>query len=148
MEDFDRALFTALVAKNVEDKATREAIFDLLKFAQQHALKVVGGTNNNSFHYVVGTPGGSAKLFYCYSEGSVGMALGNFPHLSTAAVSRFTRVLGALSPAFAYILRFKDRRKKGGMQLFSIAQTLVDPTVMRGFKAAVRKLQGEIDPSR
>ncbi len=43
MENFNRAVFTALVAENVDSQATREAIFDLLEFAQKKALKVVSG---------------------------------------------------------------------------------------------------------
>ncbi len=146
MEYFDRAVFTALVAKSVEDKATREAIFDLLEFAQKHALKVLGGKGNKNFHYVVGTKSGSAMLFYCDSCGDVEMALGNFPQLGVAAVSRFVRKLGALSPGFKYILRFEDSRKKGGTQGFWITETLVDPAIMKEFKAAILKLQDEIDP--
>lgn len=148
MEYFDRAVFTALVAKSVEDKATREAIFDLLEFAQKHALKVVGGKGNKNFHYVVGTRSGSAMLFYCDSGGGVEMALGNFPQLGAAVVSRFVRKLGALSPGFKYILRFEDSRKKGGTRGFWITETLVDPAIMKEFKAAILKLQDEIDPSR
>ncbi len=148
MDYFNRAVFTALVARSVEDKATREAIFDLLEFAQKHALKVVAGEGNKNFHYVVGTRSGSAMLFYCDANGNVEMALGNFPQLGTAAVSRFVRKLGALSPAFEYLLRFEDRRKKGGTQGFKITETLVDPAIIKEFKAAVLKLHDEIDPSR
>jgi len=145
MENFDRAAFTAQVAENADNQATREAIFDLLEFAQKNALKLVGGQNHKTFHYVVSTRGGSAMLFYCDSYGNVEIALGNFPHLSSVAVSRFVRKLGALSPAFEYILRFEDKRKKGGTQSFLIKETLVDPMIMKAFKAAVLELQSEID---
>ena len=145
MENFNRAKFTALVAENIDNQATREAIFDLLEFAQKNAFKVVGGQNHKSFHYVVSTRGGSAKLFYCYSYGYVEVALGNFRHLSSTTVSRFVRKLGALSPAFKYILRFEDKREKGGTQGFLIKETLVDPIIMKAFKAAVLELQSKID---
>lgn len=144
MEYFDRGVFTALVAKNVEDKATREAIFDLLEFALKHALKVVGGKGNKTVHYVISTKTGSAMLFYFDSFGGVQMALGNFPQLGTAALSRFIRKLGALSSGFKYILRFEDSRKKGGTQGFLIKETLVDPVIMKEFKATILKLQNKI----
>ena len=141
MDNFNRAIFTALVAENVPDKATREAIFELLDFSQKHALKVVGGKDNKNFHYIVSTNGGSAMLFYCDSTGCVAMALGNFPQLSSAAIIRFVRELGALSPAFKYIQRFEDKRKKGGLQIFLIKETLVDPNIMAVFKKCVLELQ-------
>ena len=144
MGKFNRAIFTALVAENVPDKATREAIFELLDFSQRYALKVLGGKNNKTFHYVVSTFGGSAMLFYCGSTGDVEMALGNFPQLSSASVIRFVRELGELSPAFKYIQRFEDKRKKGGTQGFLIKETLVDPKIMKVFKKCVRELQREI----
>ena len=145
MENFNRAVFTALVAENIDNQATREAIFDLLEFAQNHALKVVGGQNHKTFHYVVSTRGGSAMLFYCGSAGDVQIALGNFPHLRSDAVSRFVRKLRPLSPAFKYVLRFEDKRVKGGTQGFLIKETLVDPIIMKAFKAAVLELQSKID---
>lgn len=144
MGDFNRAIFTALVSENVPDKATREAIFELLDFSQKHALKILGGKDNKSFHYVVSTVGGSAMLFYCSSTGDVEIALGNFPHLRSSAVIRFVRRLGALSPAFKYVMRFEDKRKKGGTQGFLIKETLVDPTIMAAFKEGVLELQREI----
>lgn len=140
MQTFDRAVFTALVAERVEERATREAIFDLLEFAENNALKVVGGASNTNFHYVVGIRSGSAMLFYCDASGGVQMSLGNFPELSTAAVSRFLNKLRS-SPGFKYIMRFQDRRVKGGTQGFLIKETLVDPTIMKQFKAAVLDLQ-------
>ncbi len=145
MDKFNQAKFTALVAENVPEKATREAIFELLDFSKKHAFKVVGGKNNKNFHYVVSTLGGSAMLFYCDSTGDVEMALGNFPHLSSSAVSRFVHKLGSLSPAFNYILRFEDKRRKHGTQGFLIKETLVDPTIMKAFKEAIIELQKEID---
>jgi hypothetical protein len=95
MAEFNRATFTALVAEKVEDKATRESIFDLLEFALKNALKVTAGAGTSNFHYVVGTRNGSAMLFYCDCSGWVWMALGNFPELSIAAVSRFLRKLSS-----------------------------------------------------
>jgi hypothetical protein len=143
--DFDRAAFTALVATNIEGSATREAIFDLLDFSLKHAFKVTGGKDSRSFHYVVATRAGSAMLFYCGAHGDVEVALGNFPSLTTAEVSRFARRLSALSPGFRYLQRFEDRRLKGGTQGFLVNETLVDPGIMREFKAAVLALQEEID---
>lgn len=145
MDNFNRAIFTALVAENVPDKATREAIFELLDFSQKYALKVVGGKDNKNFHYVVSTLGGSAMLFYCDSYGDIEMALGNFSQLSSVAVIRFVRGLGALSPAFKYVQRFEDKRKKGGTQGFLIKETLVDPKIMAVFKKCVLELQREIE---
>ncbi len=145
METFNRAVFTALVAENIDNQATREAIFDLLEFAQKNALKVVGGQNHKTFHYVVSTRGGSAMLFYCSSGGDVQTALGNFRHLRSADVSRIVRKLYALSPAFEYLLRFEDKRVKGGTHGFLIKETLVDPIIMKAFKAAVLELQKKID---
>ena len=144
MGDFNRAIFTALVSENVPDKATREAIFELLDFSQKHALKVLGGKDNKNFHYVVSTVGGSAMLFYCSSTGNAEIALGNFPQLRSSAVIRFVRRLGALSPAFKYVMRFEDKRKKGGTQGFLIKETLIDPTIMAAFKEGVLELQREI----
>ena len=143
MLKFDRAIFTAFVAERIEDKATREAIFDLLEFALENALKVVGGASNTNFHYVVGTSNGSAMLFYCDASGGVQMSLGNFPELSTATVSKFLRNLGS-SPGYKYVRRFEDRRLKGGTQGFLIKETLVDPTIMKKFKSAVIELQRTI----
>ena len=100
--EFNRAKFTAFVAEHTEDKATREAIFELLEFALKHAFKVVGGASDTNFHYMVATRSGTATLFYCDSCGGVEMALGNFPELSTASVSKFLRTLGP-SPGFQYI---------------------------------------------
>ncbi len=145
MDEFNQAIFTALVAEDVPDKATREAIFELLDFSRKHALKVIGGKDNKNFHYVVSTTGGSAMLFYCDSTGCVAIALGNFPRLSSAAVIRFVRELGALSPAFKYIQRFEDKRKKGGLQIFLIKETLIDPKIMAVFKKCVLELQREIE---
>ena len=144
MGDFNRAIFTALVSENVPDKATREAIFELLEFSQKHALKVLSGKDNKNIHYVVSTVGGSAMLFYCTSTGDVEIALGNFPQLRSSAVIRFVHRLGALSPAFKYVMRFEDKRKKGGTQGFLIKETLVDPTIMAAFKEGVLELQREI----
>ncbi len=145
MDKFNRAIFTALVAEDVPDKATREAIFELLDFSRKYALKVVGGKDDKNFHYVVSTTGGSAMLFSCDSTGCVAMALGNFPRLSSTAVTRFVRELGALSTAFEYVQRFEDKRKKGGLQFFLIKETLVDPKIMAVFKKGVLKLQQEIE---
>jgi hypothetical protein len=41
-------------------------------------------------------------------------------------------------------MRFQDRRKKGGTQGFGIKETLVDPTIMKEFKAAILELQNQI----
>lgn len=140
MLKFDRARFTAFVAERTEDKATREAIFELLEFSLRHAFKVVGGASNTNFHHVVATKNGSAMLFYCDSSGGVEMSLGNFPELSTVSVSKCLRMLGP-SPGFEYIRRFEDRRLKGGRQGFLIKETLVDPTVMKNFQEAIIQLQ-------
>lgn len=140
MLKFDRAKFTAFVAERTEDKATREAIFELLEFALKHAFKVVGGASNTNFHYMVATKNGTSMLFYCDSSGGVQMSLGNFPELSTTSVSKFLRTLGP-SPGFEYIRRFEDRRLKGGTQGFSIKETLVDPTIMKKFQEAIIQLQ-------
>ncbi len=43
MEKFDRAKFDALVAKYCEEKATRDAIRDLRRFAESYASKITGG---------------------------------------------------------------------------------------------------------
>ena len=145
MANFARAKFTALVAENTDNKATREAIFDLLEFAQKNAFKVRGGQNHKTFHYVVSTKGGSAMLFYCDSYGGVEVALGNFIHLRSADVSRFVRKLHAVSPAFDYLLGFEDKRVKGGLQGFPVQETLVDPIIMKAFKEAVLELQSKID---
>ncbi|MEE9201763.1 MAG: hypothetical protein V3U31_01030 [Dehalococcoidia bacterium] len=147
MYDFNQARFTALVAESVPEKAIREAIFELLDFSHKHALKVVGGKDDRTFHYIVSTSGGSAMLFYCDSAGGVSIALGNFPQLRPRAVQRFVRKLGALSPAFKYVQRFEDRRRKGGTQLFLIEETLVDPRTMAAFKRGVLELQREIELS-
>ena len=147
MANFDRAKFTALVAENTDNPATREEIFDLLHFAEKNAYKVRGGQNQKSFHYMVRTRGGHEMLFLCNSFGYVEVALGNFlQQLSSRDVSHFVRKLGVLSPdAFKYILRFEDKRKKGGLQGFAIKETLVDPIIMKAFKAAVLELQSKID---
>jgi hypothetical protein len=145
MDNFDQAKFTASVAENVSEKATREAIFELLKFSQKHAFKIVGGKNNKTFHYLVSTSDGSAMLFYCSSTGDVQIALGNFPQLSSASVIRFVRKLGTLSPAFKFIQRFEDKRRKGGTRGFLIKETLVDPSIMVAFKKRVLELQREIE---
>jgi len=141
---FNEATYTALVAENVPDEATRQGIFGLLEFSQNHALKVVGGKENRTFHYAVSTSGGSATLFYCDSYGRVDIALGNFPQLCSSAVTCFARTLGALSPAFGYVERLEDRRKKGGTQGFLVKETLVNHRIMEAFQAAIRKLQDEI----
>lgn len=145
MDNFNQAIFTALVAESVPDKATREAIFELLDFSQKHALRVVGGKDNKTFHYIVGTSDGSAMLFYCHSDGDVEIALGNFPQLRSSAVQHFVRGLGVLSPAFKYVQRFEDKRRKGGTQGFLIRETLVDPKTMAAFKEGVLELQREIE---
>jgi hypothetical protein len=145
MVDFNRSTFTALVAASVEDRATREAIFELLDFSRKHALKVVGGKDNKTFHYMVSTSDGSAMLFYCHSDGSVEVALGNFPQLRPATVRRFVRSLDRLGPAFRYVQRFEDRRKKGGTQGFAVQETLVDPRIMAAFEEAVLELQRVIE---
>jgi len=41
-------------------------------------------------------------------------------------------------------MRFQDRRVKGGTRGFRIKETLVDPTIMKQFKAAVLYLQRAI----
>ena len=145
MDNFNQARFTALVSENVPEKATREAIFELLDFSYKHALKVVGGKDNITFHYVVSTLSGSAMLFYCSSGGDIQIALGNFPQLRSSTVIRFVRGLGALSPAFKYVQRFEDKRKKGGRQGFLVKETLIDPKIMSAFKESVLKLQREIE---
>ncbi len=139
--EFDRAKFTAFVAKNVEDKATREAIFDLLRFSLENASKVLGGEDNKTFHYVVSARDGSHMLFYCDSSGGVEIKLSKFPQLAPSAVSQFVRKLGTLSPGFNYVLRLEDRRTTQG---FSINATLVDPTIMKQFQTAILKLQDQI----
>lgn len=64
MKEFDRVAFTELVATNCEEKATREAIFELLDFADHNALKVEGGLDSKSFHYMVGIKGGG--IAFCF----------------------------------------------------------------------------------
>ncbi len=143
MNDFNQAKYTALVAENVPDKATREAIFELLDFSQKHALKVIGGKDNKTFHYIVSTSCGSAMLFYCHSNGIIEITLGNFPQLRSSVVRHFVRGLGVLSSAFKYVQRFEDKR--GGPQHFVIKETLVDPNIMVAFKKGVLELQREIE---
>jgi len=144
MNEFNQARFTALVAENVPEQATREAIFDLLDFSHENALKVVGGQDSKTFHYIVINKVGSSMLFYCDSSGSVQIALGNFPQLRQSVVIRYVRRLGALSPAFRYIQRFEDKRVKGGTQSFYIKETLVNPKIMAVFKKWVLELQQQI----
>ena len=146
MENFNRSVFTALVAENAINQATREAIFDLLDFAEKNASKVRGGKDHKTFHYMVRTRGGSEMLFSCDSYRGVYLALGNFPDLSSGEVSRFVRKLYALNrDAFKYIIRFEDKRVKGGLQGFSVNETLIDPQIMKKFKAAVLELQKKIE---
>ena len=141
MTDFNRAEFTAYIAKNTDGKATREAIFDLLGFADEHAFKVRSGKENKTFQYIVRTTNGSALLFWC-DCGSVTMKLGNFPQLSAAAISLFVRRLCGVSNGFNYLLRIEDNHSSE--QSFAIKETLVDPATMKVFKTSVLALQDEI----
>lgn len=146
MENFNRAAFTALVAENSGNEPTLKAIFDLLEFADKNALIVRGGKDDKTFHYTVSTRGGSEMLFYCDSYGGVAIYLSNFPQLKSADVSRFVRKLYALDPdAFKYILGFEEKRVKGGAQVFSIKETLVNPKIMKAFKAAILEIQKKIE---
>jgi len=143
MPDFDSNSFKALVLMNNEDKATCEAIFHLLDFARVKAFKVMAGKDNSNFHYVVATPTGTGMLFSCGSFGDVEMYLGNFT-LDTHTVSHIVRKLFALNKSFEYLVRFEDKRVKGGSHGFLIKDTLVDPTVMKAFQNAVIELQAKI----
>lgn len=145
MIEFDRATFTSCVANNTKEKATREAIFELLDFALNNAFKVAGGAGNGTFHYLVKTTCGTATLFYCASNGDVTMYFGSsFDTLTDATVSRVVRKLNTLSNAFEYFLRYEDYRSPGGCRTFQIKATLIDPKIMKGFQDAVLELQKEI----
>ena len=143
---FDRAGFKHLVDKGIEGKATREATFDLLEFSEKHALRIVGGTDNKSFYYIVGTRNGTDDLFYCDYTGNVWLTLGNFLELSPDIVTQFICKLVNLSPTgFMYLLPLEYHRMKGIKTGFCIKETLVEPAIMKEFKLGILKLQNEIN---
>ena len=141
MGHFDRAAFTAWVAKNSQEKATNDALFELLEFSEKKAFKIRGGKDSKTFQYIVRTADGADMLFFCDCS-SVTMTLGNFPQLSQTAISHFVRKLHELNNGFDYLLRIEDNQSS--RPCFSINETLVDPTISKAFKEAVLELQYEI----
>jgi len=149
--NFNRSEFTKQVIEKIPNEATRNAIFDLLDWSINQSLKnpsvkIEGVQNNISFHYVVDTIMGSAKLFYCYASGEVNIALGNFTALNSNAKRRFVNKLCALGDGFKYIARLIDNEPKA-RELFLVEETLVDPYIMKTFKEAIEDIQMEIPKS-
>ena len=145
MENLDKNEFTNLVNKSIENIKAREAVFDLLEFCQKYACKVTGGEYNRSFHHIISTSYGSDELFHCDFTGNVWLEFDNFPELNSDMVTQFIKKFVNLSATgFMYLLpiesKYSERIKRG----FCIEDTLVNPEIMKEFKAEILKLQNEI----
>ena len=145
MEHLDKTEFINLVNKSIENIKAREAVFNLLEFSQKYALKVTGGEYNRSFHHITSTSYGSDELFHCDFTGNVWLEFDNFTELNSDIVAQFTHKLVNLSATgFMYLLPIESNYYQGNKRGFCIEDTLVNPKIMREFKAGILKLQNDI----
>ena len=136
-QPFDKARFTASVARNVPDEATRRAIFDLLTFSENKALEVAGGqAQDGSFKYVAAFGARRVTLLTCDSRGYVKLSSGNFAG-RPRELNRLREALANI-PGFEYVSRYDQRPG------FAIDRTLVNPHVMTQFQKAILTFQQAI----
>ena len=139
-ESFDRAKFVGDVAERAPNEAVRNAIFELLHFAEAHAEEVrPGSASAGSFHYAISVGNRIVTLFTCDPGGTVSVSMGNFRlRVANRTLKSFASGLAKL-PGMESMARAPDR------PAFLIQQTLVDPKIMDRFKRAIRRFQQQID---
>lgn len=138
--DFHVADFRRTVAETVQIEAVRNAIYELLRFAEKNADRIEGGSAMvGSFHYRINVRSQTITLFTCNASGYVSVSLGNFvgwkPVVPGALILRLRSTLARI-PGFESFS--KDYPTRPG---FLIAQTVVDPNVMGSFQNAILKFQ-------
>jgi len=143
IDNFDMANFRRRVTETVQLKAIRDAIFELLKFAEDNADVIQGGSSTSgSFHYRINVSNQTKTLFTCDGSGYVSVSLGSFagaipvrPIVPGPLIARLRSELARI-PGFESFS--KDYPYRPG---FEIARTIVDSNVMARFKKAVLKFQ-------
>lgn len=128
------------MAEAVQIEAVRNAIYELLRFGEENADRIAGGSVKfGSFHYRINVKNRTITLFTCDASGYVSVSLGNFVGWKSvvpgALVGRLRSTLARI-PGFGSFS--KDYPTRPG---FSIAQTVVDPNVMGSFQSAILKFQ-------
>lgn len=135
---FSRAKYTEFIAANVENKAVRESLFELLNFAAENAYKIKRGQGEWNLHYIIQAYNGSSMLF-SWNTSSVEVRLGNFPFVDNDVKNCFVEKLTSSSDGFNYLERLIEDGKT--VESFSIIETIVDPNIMRVFQEAVLYFQ-------
>jgi hypothetical protein len=137
---FDVADFRRSVAEAVRIEAVRNAIYELLRFGEENADRIEGGSAKfGSFHYQINVKNQTITLFTCDASGYVSVSLGNFvgwkPVVPGALI---VRLRSTLAPIPGFESFSKDYPIRPG---FLIAQTVVDPNVMGSFQSAILNFQ-------
>lgn len=142
IENFDTADFKQSVARNTPTEAVRDAIYEVLRFAENHSDRIKGGAaEHGSFQYQIDIYNRTLTLFTCDAIGGVSVSLGNFV-LPTLVLGR---LIVKLRSTLARIPGFdnfsKDYPDRPG---FMVAQTIVNPDVMARFQRAILKFQQDV----
>ena len=141
-QSFDRARFVANVADNKHlSEAVRNAIFELLDFAEKNAEEVRGGSAKfGSFHYAISIANRIVNLFTCDSSGYVSTSLGSFQQLvRNKTLKRFSSRLIDIPGIEENVRKYHTRPG------FSINKTIVDPKMMSRYQSAILRFQADID---
>lgn len=140
IDDFDVAVFRQSVEETVQIEGVRKAIYELLRFGEEHADRIKGGSAiSGSFHYQIDVKNQTLTLFTCYAGGSVSVSLGNFvgwkPLVSGSLVARLRSTLARI-PGFESFSKNYPTRPG-----FLIARTVADPNLMVRFQRTILKFQ-------
>ena len=149
VDDFDAAAFRRSVAETVETEAVRNAIYELLRFADENADRIRGGSAKlGSFHYQINVKNQTRTLFTCDATDYVSVSLGGFVGPMPGRAIAPGRLVAELRSRLARIPGFesfsKDYPERPG---FVISRTVVDPNVMGSFQRAILKFQEDAQAS-
>ena len=137
---FNRAQFVAGVAQ-LANEAVRNAIFELLSFAERNADDIRNGrAERDSFHYAIGIGNRIENLFTCDASGYVSVSFSNFGHLAANKTLRNLRIRLSRIPGIK-----ENVQKYHARPGFLISHTIVDPKIMSRFKRAILSFQKEIN---
>ena len=143
---FDVAAFRRSVAETAGSEAVRNAIYELLRFAEENADRIRGDSAElGSFHYQISVRNQTRTLFTCNAGGYCSVSLVSFiPGRAVVPGKLVVRLRSRLAQIPGFESFSKEYPDRPG---FLISQTIVDPYVMDSFQRAILSFQEDAQAS-